>query len=406
MMLNNQELLASGTYARKQLFADRHKAPTELRLGLVCDFSEENWLSMDLVADMLEAQLQAGGPAEKRVQRIQPLMARRFRRFPFLSFKRIAWNGDRLLARFWDYPRFVRRKRDDFDCFHICDHSYAHLVHELPAARTGVYCHDLDAFRCLLDPETEPRPLWFRAMTRRILSGLQRAAVVFCSTRVTQDRIEKLGLVDPARLIYAPYGVVPEFSIGPLNGDEHSEASRLAPGEAPYLLHVGSCIPRKRIDVLLDIFAAVKKSWPEIQLIHVGGQWTVTQQQQIERHHLTPAIRQFRGLDRRTLAALYRQAALVLLPSEAEGFGLPLIEALACGAIVVASDIPTLREVGGDGAAYCPVANVDCWVKTVNRFLTYPDSAPDRNTRIAQARRFSWEKHATVIFEAYQRLCN
>ncbi len=136
--------------------------------------------------------------------------------------------------------------------------------------------------------------------------------------------------------------------------------------------------------------------------MQVGGQWTAAQQRQIEQHRL--AIRQLRGLDRKSLAALYRRAALLLLPSQAEGFGLPVIEALACGAVVVASDIPVLREVGGDGAVYCPVANISGWVDTINRLLTSPDFAPDRRTRISQARRFSWEKHAAIILEAYQKL--
>jgi glycosyltransferase involved in cell wall biosynthesis len=208
-----------------------------------------------------------------------------------------------------------------------------------------------------------------------------------------------LGLVDSARLIYAPYGIAPEFFTESLDNVEREKATG-----PPFLLHVGSCIPRKRIDVLLEVFAAVRKSWPEIRLTQVGGQWTPAQQRQIERYCLVPAVRQLRGLDRRTLAALYRQAALVLLPSEAEGFGLPVIEALACGAIVVASDIPVLREVGGDGTVYCPAAQVDCWADTVNRLLTNPSLAPDRATRIAHARRYSWEKQATIILEAYQRL--
>jgi glycosyltransferase involved in cell wall biosynthesis len=119
---------------------------------------------------------------------------------------------------------------------------------------------------------------------------------------------------------------------------------------------------------------------------------------------LVSAIRQLRGVNRRELAALYRQAALVLLPSEAEGFGLPVIEALACGAAVVASDLPVLHEVGGQGAVYCPVANMNGWVETVNRLLAHPEAAPDRATRIAQAQRFSWEKHAGTILNAYQGL--
>ena len=367
---------------------------------------------MDLVADMLWDQLQGRAPDEVRGRRIQPHMIRRFRRLPLLGHRRFARNADRLLSRFWHYPRLLRRQRDDFDCFHIADHSYAHLVQQLPADRTGVYCHDLDTFRCLLEPELEPRPFWFRAMTRRILRGMQQAAVVFCSTQATIDRIRKLGLVDATRLIYAPYGIAPEFTTDPpveaglqratdMTGKLETCRHRL---ESPFLLHVGSCISRKRIDVLLEVFAAVRRRWPELDLIQVGGQWTAAQQRQIEQHRL--AIRQLRGLDRKSLAALYRRAALVLLPSQAEGFGLPVIEALACGAVVVASDIPVLREVGEDGAIYCPVADISVWVETTDRLLTSPDLAPDRCTRISQARRFSWEKHAAIILEAYQKLAS
>src|SRR5437899_2433018 len=192
-----------------QVIAGRSDALAKLRLALICDFAEENWPSMDLVADMLWDQLQGRAPENVRAGRIQPHMIRRLRRLPLLGHGRFARNADRLLARFWHYPRLLRRQRDDFDCFHIADHSYAHLVHVLPGNRTGVYCHDLVTFRCLLEPELEPRPFWFRAMTRRILRGMQQAAVVFCSTQATIDRIRKLGLVDATRLIYAPYGIAP-----------------------------------------------------------------------------------------------------------------------------------------------------------------------------------------------------
>ena len=74
-----------------------------------------------------------------------------------------AFNADRLLNRFVHFPRYARRAVPRFGLFHVADHTYAQLVHALPAGRTGVYCHDLDAFRCLLDPAADPRPRWFRA---------------------------------------------------------------------------------------------------------------------------------------------------------------------------------------------------------------------------------------------------
>jgi glycosyltransferase involved in cell wall biosynthesis len=94
----------------------------------------------------------------------------------------------------------------------------------------------------------------------------------------------------------------------------------------------------------------------------------------------------------------------VLLTSEAEGFGLPVIEALACGAIVAVSDIPVLREVGGAAVVYCPVADVSAWVKTVEQLLENPTSAPEYSLRLAQAQKYSWSAHAQTIANAYLQL--
>ena len=373
------------------------------RLALLCDLLEENWQSMNLVAEMLFLQLRDGFASEVRAARIDPALSRRFSRLPLLGRKRAALNADILLTRLWDYPRLVRRRAGDFDLLHVCDHSYAHLVHELPAARTGVYCHDLHAFRCLFEPDHEPRPRWFRSVQRHVLDGLKKAAVVFYSTADVRRRIDDLGLIDPDRLVHAPYGISPEYTPGPDAADA-AEAAALGLGGRPYLLHVGVCTTRKRIDVLLDVFALARKRYPDLRLAQIGGPWTPEQCEQIDRLGVAADVVQVRGLERRTIAALYRRAAMLLQPSEAEGFGLPVIEALACGATVVASDLPILREVGGDAAVYCPVADVPRWAEAVVRLLDDPAAAPEPSCRLAQARRFSWASHARTVLGAYQRL--
>src|SRR5438552_8013941 len=129
-----------------------------------------------------------------------------------------------MLNRLWDYPRHLPRRVDQFNLFHLCDHSYAQLAHVLPKDRSGVFCHDLDTFRCLLDPQREPRPRWFKAMARRILGGLQKAAVVFYSTTVVRRQIEAHALLDPCRLVQAPYGIAPEFRPAPSNGVAPAES--------------------------------------------------------------------------------------------------------------------------------------------------------------------------------------
>jgi glycosyltransferase involved in cell wall biosynthesis len=374
-----------------------------VRLGLLCDYPDEGWPSMDLCAEMLLAGLSGLHDPSVSARRLCPPFRRTFLRVPLLRGRRAALNADRLLNRHWHYPRSLSRQIAAFDVFHIVDHSYAQLVHALPAERTGVYCHDLDTFRCLLEPGREPRPRWFLAVVRRVLRGLQKAALVFHSTQQVRQQIERHGLIDPHRLVHAPYGVSPEFTP---DDPEHDAlpAAVGALGGAPYLLHVGSCIPRKRIDVLLDVFAAVRAQAPGLRLVKVGADWSREQREQIGRLGLAAHTVPLHGLERREIAALYRAAAVVLLPSESEGFGLPVIEALACGSIVVASDLPVLREVGGEAAVYCPVGDVAAWAATVGRLLTDPRAAPARSVRLAQASRYSWAEHARIIVEAYRRL--
>ncbi len=366
------------------------------RLAVLTDFPDEGWPSMDLCGDMLLAHL----PPSLVAERVCPPFRRRFSRLPVVG--RYGFNADRLLNRFVHFPRFARRAAQQFDLFHVADHSYAQLVHALPAERTGVYCHDLDAFRCLLDPRADPRPRWFRALARRILTGLQSAAVVFHSTAAVRDDILRHGLVDAAKVVHAPYGVAAEFT--PAASDLPTVPWLDVVAGHPWLLHVGSCIPRKRIDVLLDVVAELRRRVPELRLVKVGGEWTADHHARIARHGLEKAIVHVQGVPRTELAETYRRASVVVVPSEAEGFGLPVIEALACGAVVVASDIPALREAGGTAVLFAPVGDASAWASVVGQLLANPVSAPSRADRLAWASRFTWPAHADILARAYRNL--
>jgi glycosyltransferase involved in cell wall biosynthesis len=108
------------------------------------------------------------------------------------------------------------------------------------------------------------------------------------------------------------------------------------------------------------------------------------------------------------LAALYRRAAAVLLPSDREGFGLPLVEALKSGAPVVASDIGVLREVGADAAVYFSAGNADALAQSIEALLRermdVERSRARRAKGIARAQQFSWGTFAAHLAAIYHEL--
>ena len=133
--------------------------------------------------------------------------------------------------------------------------------------------------------------------------------------------------------------------------------------------------------------------------MRVGGPFSADQQRMIRDRGLTDRVSVVGFVDERTLAAMYRRAALVLLPSEREGFGLPLLEAMACGTPVVASDLRVLREVGGAAVEYCPVGETGAWVRAVSalldeRRLDEPRWIARRMAGRVRARCFSWSRFA------------
>jgi len=377
--------------------------PMPPTLAVMTDFPAEGWPSMDLCGEMLLAHLPMSGSHAVEPTRVCPPFRRLASRLPLIGGKKAAFNADRLLNRFVMYPRHARRLAGKFDLFHIVDHTYAQLVHAVPAEHTGVYCHDLDAFRSLLEPARDPRPWWFRRLARRILTGMQKAALVFHNSVQTREELLRFGLIDPARLAHAPLGVAPEFTPQPSSPAGPMPWLVDLAGR-PWVLHVGSCIPRKRVDVLLEVVAAVRRVSPDLRLVKVGGEWTAEQRVRMDALGLANSVTHVTGLSRAELAEVYRRAPVVLLPSEAEGFGLPVVEALACGAAVVASDLPVLREVGGEVATYCPVGDVPAWAAAVSKHFTDRDGIPDRTARLAWVARFRWANHADTIAAAYHRV--
>ncbi len=384
---------------------------TPRRVAIVSDFAEERWFSMDLVAEMLTQHLARDHSGTVEAVKVCPKFVRLLSHVPIIGKRRTASSAERFINRFVNYPRWLRKHRTEFDLFHVVDHSYGELVHYLPPERTVVTCHDLDAFNCLLKPEHNGHSALAKWAARRNLDGLRQAAKVSCNSHFTRNQLLWHGLVPAERTSVVHLGVHPDCSPQP-DASADTLAARLLRsdnGGLIEILHVGSTMRRKRIDLLMRIFHALKGEFPDARLVRVGGPFTAPQAETARKLGIADSISILPFLSPRLLAAVYRRATILLVTSEAEGFGLPVIEAMGCGTPVVATDLGSLREVGGDAAVYCENGNIEAWTSTVAEVLheraTKKKRWSERRSACRrQAAKFSWSESAARTVDLYRQL--
>ena len=175
-----------------------------------------------------------------------------------------------------------------------------------------------------------------------------------------------------------------------------------APG---FVLAVGTLEPRKNLPRLVAAYASLPE---EVQARHplaVAGRlgW--------EADETIAALRSLGDRGRilgyvsdAVLAELYRRCAVICYPSLGEGFGLPVLEAMAAGAAVVTSDVSSLPEVGGDAVAYCSPREVGSIAAALERLLASPDERARLGERArARAAGFSWDAFAEAVVAAVSR---
>jgi glycosyltransferase involved in cell wall biosynthesis len=379
-----------------------------LKVAVVADYAEEGWASMDLVAEMLAARLASTHRDVIDARLIRPRFVRPLTRFGALRRSKSVFNAERAFNRYVLYPLWLRQQRGKFTLFHIVDHSYSHLANHLPADRTIITCHDLDAFRAVLTASGRSRAAVPRAIASRVLKGFRRAAMVTCVSRATREAVVGQGLRSPMTTVVIANGVDSAMSPEP-DSEADREAEKILgrrDANAPEIVHVGSTEPRKRIETLLQIFAGIGRKFTSARLIRVGGGLLPEHRRTAEALGIKDRIVIMPFVERKVLASVYRRAAVVLMPSDAEGFALPVVEAMACGRPVVASDLPVLRETGGDAAAYCAVEDVSSWIQTVCDLLAGADDCDQICVRTAWAARFSWDTYSTRTVEIYRAVAD
>jgi len=249
-------------------------------------------------------------------------------------------------------------------------------------------------------PETFP--FLHRAIMNFAMPGAaRRAKGVLCGTASAARDIKKYLPVSSRKIHVTPYAIDPIY-FAPINEDQIAQArKKYALGDAPYLLSVGVLQPRKNLPRLIAAFEQLKKHWPH-QLLIVGKKgWGEEAQLQSAASKVI-----FTGyVADEDLPALYAGASAFAYPSLYEGFGLPIVEALACGAPVLTSNCGAMREVAGDVCELVDPFSIDDIARGLEKVLgDQPGKQELKMKGKARAAQFSIVAQAQATLEVYEKI--
>jgi glycosyltransferase involved in cell wall biosynthesis len=228
----------------------------------------------------------------------------------------------------------------------------------------------------------------YRALAR---GAVRRARVVLTGSRHSAAQISEHLDVEPGKIRVTPYGVEPRFRPLPVKPD------------SPYVLCVGTFEPRKNLAGAVRAFERVSTDFPDHRLVLVGGKgWRNAALERALEASPAPIERRGRVVDEE-LVRLYSGAACFLFPSLGEGFGFPVLEAMACGAPVVASDRTSLPELAGEAAVLVDPEDEEALARALGAVLSSPQRRAELRERgLERSRAFSWAECAQLTVEAYR----
>lgn len=231
----------------------------------------------------------------------------------------------------------------------------------------------------------------FVAIARRHVRAARSADVVVADCHATAAEIAEVSGIPVERIVVAPPGHRPPSPVCP--------PPVVAP---PYLLAVGSLTPRKAFHVLARASALLGPGAPPVVVAGPDGWDAASARRLVAEVDGSRPVRLLGRVEDQHLEALYRHATLVCHPSEAEGFGIPCLEAMGYGTPVVAADIPSVREIGAGSIELVPPGDADALAEAIASLLA--DSG--RRRRLVEdghrrAAAYTWEAMAETLVGAY-----
>lgn len=273
-----------------------------------------------------------------------------------------------------------------------------------PGLKTVVTIHDL-GYEFLPQYHQFPHKLYLNKSTEYAVKFANRLIAVSKATRT--DLIQKLNC--PKDKITVVYESFDQDRYYPLPEKKISKTLKKLQIDKPYILFVGTIQPRKNITRLIEAFSLLSDKFPRLTLIIAGNKgWMYDE--------IFAAPKKL-GIEKRVkfigyttendLLELYNHAACFCLPSLFEGFGLPLLEAMACGCPVIASRISSMPEVvGGAGLLVDPYNTKDIAIKIEQMIENDVLRSGLKKRALLQAKKFSWEKTANETLEVLKQTFN
>ncbi len=264
---------------------------------------------------------------------------------------------------------------------------------------TRVVDHIHDVSFCALPEFIGKKDLFFLRLL--IPRSLRMSTYIVVPSQFTKDEVIKYYAVSEEKIVVISNAIGSYFLTG-LNTLDTDDALRQKYGlPASFFLYVGTLQPRKNIPFLIEGFTRHRVRFPDAELVIVGNR---------QGHHVDPAISDAPGvtfpgyIDEADLPRLFHMAKVFIFPSLYEGFGIPLLEAMSQSVPVMASNIPVLREIGGQAALYFDPKNVDSLVQAL---YSLEDSLAKREELTAQGneriQHFSWAKSGTRLLALYNK---